>query len=101
MATNRMEMKTAAAKRVPMTDITYEPWVWQCSGTKQQRTGALNLTKETKEVVEMGQRFQGISLNTQTGFQTPVAISQELKNELLPVCFALFSFAITFTIKLD
>ncbi len=95
MASNRMEMKTGATKRVPLTDITYEPWVWQRSGTTQQRTGALDLTNETKEVVEMEHRFQGISLNTQTGFQTPVAMSQELKDELLPVCYVPISFVIT------
>ena len=94
-------MKTGAAKRVPLADITYEPWVWQRSRTPQQRTRALDLTNETKEVVEMEHRFQFISLNTQTGFQTPVAMSQELKDELLPVCFALISFLISFSIKLD
>ena len=92
MASNRMEIKTAAAQRVPLANITYEPWIWQRSGTPQQGTGALDLTNETKEVVEMEHRFQGISLNTQTGFQTPVAMSQELKDELLPVCYAPISF---------
>ena len=101
MASNRMEMKTGAAKRMPLTDINYEPWVWQRSRTPQQRTGALNLTNETKEVVEMEHRFQGISLNTETGFQTPVAMSQELKDELLPVCFALDSVVLTSTNKSD
>ena len=99
MATNRLEMKTRDANRVPLADIPYEPWIWQRSGTPQQRTGALNLTNERKEVVEMVHRFQAISLNTQTGFQTPVAMSQELKEELLPVWFALISFVITSTNK--